>query len=169
MSNDQPFTSRLFIIIALVISLPVIGIVALFGFVGVGLLTGHVADTKVLPGNKLPPRVAKTVAESAGLAPDERILYFYSTAMTPEGDGNLVTDQRVISYVDDGTDSWCEWIAIEDITAVYFDKSESWLDDSTIVVTSSDGTELTLYASNEAGGDVRFADAIRTAAKRDGG
>lgn len=132
-------------------------------------MTGHVADTKVLPGNKLPPRVAETVAASAGLAQGERILYFYSTAMTPEGDGNLVTDQRVISYVNDGTDAWCDWIAIEDITAVHFDKSESWLDDSTIVVVSSDGTELTLYASNEGGGDVRFVDAIRAAAKLDGG
>ena len=169
MNMNQPATPRFIVIIGFVIALPIIAIVALIGFVGWGMMTGRVADTKVLPGNKLPPRVAKIVAASADLAPGERILYFYSAAITPEGDGNLVTDLRVISYVDDGTDAWCEWIAIEDITAVHFHKSESWLDDSTIVVTSSDGSELTLYASNEGGGDVRFVDAIRTAAKLDGG
>ena len=66
------------------------------------------------------------------------------------------------------TDAWCDSIAIDDIVSVDFFKSESWLEDSTIIVTSSDGSELTLYASSEGGGDVRFVNAIRSAAKLDG-
>lgn len=168
MSIDRQPTSNVAIVIGLAIALPAAALMVVFGLVGWGLMTGHVADSKVLPGNKLPPRVASTVATAAGLAADERILYFYSAALTPEGDGNLMTNERVISYVDDGTDSWRDSIAIEDIVSVEFIESESWLDDSTIVVTSSDGSELTLYASSEGGGDVRFVDAIRKAAKLDG-
>ena len=169
MNDAQPTSSRLLLIVAASIALAFIAIVTLFGFVGLGLMTGRVADTKVLPGNKLPSRVAQTVTASAGLAPGERILYFYSSAMTPKGDGNLLTDKRVISYVDDGTNPWCDFIAVGDIASVDFTRSESWLDDSTVVVTSSDGSQLTLYASGEGGGDVRFVDAIRRAAKLDGG
>lgn len=169
MSNAQQNRSHLFLIVGLVIAISFVAIIALFAFVGWGVMTGQISDTKVLPGNKLPPRIAKTVAGLAGFVPGERITYFYSATMTPEGDGNLITDQRVISYFDDGVDARCDWIAIEDITAVHFDKSENWLEDSTIVVTSSDGTELTLYASNESDGDTRFVEAIRTAAKLDSG
>ncbi|TVP97514.1 MAG: hypothetical protein EA381_14735 [Planctomycetaceae bacterium] len=168
-SIDRQPTPKTFIIIGVVACLPLAALISVCGVVSWGIVTGRVADTKVLAGNKLPPRVASTVAASAGLAPGERILFFYSAAMTPEGDGNLLTDRRVISYVDDGTGGWCESIAIDDIVSVHFVKSESWLDDSTIIVTSSDGFELTLYASTEAGGDVRFVEAIRSAAKVDGG
>ena len=169
MNHAQPTSSRLVLIVAALIASVLIAIISLFGFVGWGLMTGRFADTKVLPGNKLPSRIAQTVSASAGLAPGERILYFYSSAMTPEGDGNLLTDQRVISYVNDGTDAWCDSIAVDDIVSVHFTKSDNWLDDSTIVITSSDGSELTLYASSEGGGDDRFVNAIRSAAKMDGG
>ena len=169
MHDAQPASSRLLLVVAALIALVLIVIVSLLGFVGWGLMTGRVADTKVLPGNKLPSRISQTVSASAGLAPGERILYFYSSAMTPQGDGNLLTDRRVISYVDDGTDAWCHAIAVDDIVSVDFTKSESWLEDSTIIVMSSDGFELTLFASNEGGGDVGFVDAIRRAAKLDGG
>lgn len=169
MSNAQPASSRLFLAVATLIALLLIAVVSLFGAVGWGLMTGRIADTKVLPGNKLQPRIVKTISPSAGLAPGEQIQYFYSSAMTPTGDGNLLTNQRVISYVNDGTDAWCSSIAIDDIVSVNFIKSDGWLEDSTIVVTSSDGSELTLYASNEGGGDEQFVEAIRRAAKLDGG
>ncbi|MEO0477572.1 MAG: hypothetical protein AAF085_16635 [Planctomycetota bacterium] len=168
MSTDGQHRPGLLGIIGLAAAVACIAFIALISFLGWGIVTGRVSETKVLAGNKLPPRLVKVVSASAGLNPGERIIYFYSAAIMPAGDGNLLTDQRVISYVDDGTDAWCDWIAIEDIIAVNFDKSESWLDDSTIVVTSSDGSEITLYASSEGGGDVRFVDAIRKAAKLDG-
>ncbi|WP_143549367.1 hypothetical protein [Rhodopirellula bahusiensis] len=167
MSNAQPSYSRPLLILAGLLSIPLMAIIALFAAVGWGLMTGHVADTKVLPGGKLPPRITKIVSASAGLAQDERILFFYSSAMTPEGDGNLLTDRRVVSYVADGTDTWCDSIALDEVESVDFIQSDSWLEDSTIVIVSTDGYELTLYASNEGGGDVRFVDAIRRAAKLD--
>ena len=169
MSIDRQTGSKLLIVIGIAVGLPIAASIVVCGFVGWGMATGRVADTKVLPGNKLPPRLAGVVAESAGLAPGERILFFYSVAMTPEGDGNLLTDRRVISYVHDGTGAWCDSIAVDDIVSIDFVKSNSWLEDSTIIVTSSDGSEITLYASTEGGGDVRFVEAIRSAAKVDGG
>ena len=167
--NVKPKTkTRLFVIAGIVVAIPVVAIFGLCLFVGLGMTSGHFADTKVLPGDKLPKLVSKTVTESAGLAPGERIVYFYSSAFTPKGDGNLLTNKRVISYVDDGIDQWCESIAIEDIASVHFEQSDNWIDDSTITVVSADGTELTLFASNEADGDAKFAKAIRAAAKLDG-
>ena len=167
MNAIEDHRSKLLALVGIVIAVPIIAVLALLGFVGWGLTTGHIADTKVVAGNKLPPRVVKSVSAAAGLEPGERILYFYSSAITPTGDGNLLTDQRVISYVDDGTEAWRESIAIEDVVSVEFKQSVSWLEDSTIVVTSSDGTELTLYACNEGGGDARFVEAIRAAAKQE--
>ncbi|HBE68799.1 MAG TPA: hypothetical protein DDW52_11690 [Planctomycetaceae bacterium] len=171
MENVTQSKSRIPLVIGLavgvVIGLPIIAFLGFCVVLGVGMSAGVVADTEVLPGNKLPPRAKKTVVASAGLDPGERIVYFYSAAISPDGDGNLLTDRRVISYVDDGSDRWCESIAIEDIVSVQFDRNEAWFEDSTIIVTSSDGTELELYASNENDGDVKFVDAIKTAAKLD--
>ncbi|MEM8866290.1 MAG: hypothetical protein AAGF31_12160 [Planctomycetota bacterium] len=165
MSTDHPENSRSQTLLGVAIALPIIAFLMFCGYVGWGLATGLVPDTKVLPGDELPSGLVKVVTKSAGLVPGERIIFFYSAAMTPEGDGNLLTDQRVISYVDDGNNKWADWIAIEDIVEMRFDKSDSWLEDSTIVVTSADGTELTLLASNEGGGDEQFVNAIRAASK----
>jgi len=143
--------------------------VLVIGLVSWGLMTGRLSDTKVLPGNKLAARTVEIVSVSADLGPSERILYYYSTAMTPAGEGNLLTNLRVISYVDYGTDVRRDSIAVEDIVLVEFVQSESWEDDSSIIVTSSDGFELTLYASPEGGADRRFFEAIRRASGLDTG
>lgn len=166
-STEDQRRSSLPVIIGLIVAVPLAALVAIAGFAVWGVLTGRIADSKVLPGNKLPPRLVDTISASAGLKADERILYFYAAALTPAGDGNLLTNQRVISYVDDGTDAWCHWTDNDQIVAVRFDKSDSWIEDSTIVVESSDGSELTLYASSEEDGDDRFFQAIKKAAGLD--
>lgn len=167
MSSARSASSRLLLVVAIFVGLLIIATVSFFGLVGWGLATGRVADTKVLPGDKLHPRIVQAISKAADLAPGEQIRYFYSSAITPEGDGNLLTDQRVVSYMNDGTDAWCSSIAVEDIVSVEFIKSDNWIEDSIVTVVSSDGTELVLVVSNEDNGDVQFVNAIRRAAKLD--
>ena len=126
------------------------------------MTTGRIADTKLLPGNKLPPSVTRQVSTSAKLKPGEQVLYFYSTAMTPTGDGNILTNRRVISYVDDGTNAWVSSIALDSVASFDFDRSDSWLEDSVLTVIAEDGTQLVLYLSIEGDGDIRFVDALRS-------
>ncbi len=161
MNQARPNSSRCLIGCALLAAVPIAVLFLVFLVFGFGILSGHIADSKVVTGRKLPARVSKVVKESASLEADEKILYFYSTTITPDGDGNVVTNKRVISYVNDGTDAWCESILIEDIAEVEFLKSDGWLEDSVIVVISNDGTELTLYAATEEKGDERMVKEIR--------
>ena len=159
---------RRFLKIAGVLFAVAVGLVfALVLAAGVAIQTGHVANTRVVAGNKLPSRVTKLVADRAEFFPGERIRFFYSAAMTPGGDGNVLTDRRVISYVDDGSDAWCEWLMLDDVVAAEFAFRGDFFEDSEIVVAASDGTLLTLYVSAEADGDERFLDAIREAAGLD--
>lgn len=168
MEQAKPPPSRLLLATVALIALLLIAILCIVGAVGWGLMTGRITATSVLAGNKLQPRMVQAISTSAGLLPGEKILYFYGAAMFPETDGNLLTNQRVVSYVDDGTAAWSSSVALDDIVSVDFAKSDTWLEDSTITVTSSDGAELMLFASNEGRGDERFVDAIRRAAKRAG-
>lgn len=56
-------------------------------------------DSAVTPGNALPAFVGELLLENGVLLPEEQILYLYSAAFTDYmNDGNLLTDQRVISY-----------------------------------------------------------------------
>ncbi|KAA1257115.1 hypothetical protein LF1_55150 [Rubripirellula obstinata] len=169
MNDTRQHGPTVLVTVGAVLALFASGAIALFAFVGWGLTTGRLADTKVLSGNKIPPRIATSVTVAAGLLPGEQISHFYSASMTPQGDGNVLTNKRVISYVNDGSNAWCTSVDLGDIASVRLLASDSWLEDSTIVVTSSDDSELILYASTEDGGDLRFADAIRVAAVDDGG
>ena len=129
-----------------------IAIFVLLGIVWYGVSSGWLTSTAAIPQNKIPKKQLREIDHIVGLGPTEIVLYFYSTTMTVSGDGNLFTNERVISYTDfqviDAT-----YGEIEEIT---FNQSTSWLEDSTIAIFLLDGTTFSLWVSTESGRDKEF-------------
>ena len=85
------------------------------------------------------------------------MLYFYSSALfSIRGDGNLFTDQRVISYQEYDGELELNDAVYDAIASIDFEPSDSWLDDSTITITLDDGSWFVLYVSKESNGDKTF-------------
>ena len=143
--------------------------IAVILFVSYGVFTGQLSSTEVLAGVKIPPRQHAEVAKIAGLNPNERITFFYSASMTPAGDGNLVTDQRIASYSVDGSGKWIDDVPLVDVASADIMRGETWVDDSVITVYRRDGTSVILYASRENNGDLRMFKAIQSAIKQNAG
>ncbi len=72
-----------------------LGLCLLLGF---GLQSGYLAATEVLSGSKLPEHQRTEIVKIVNLRPGERILYYYCAGFVVAEDGNLITNQRVISY-----------------------------------------------------------------------
>ena len=130
------------------------------GFVGYGLSTGNLADTAALPQNKIPQNQLSKIAQIVNLRSNENVLYFYSTTMTVSGDGNLFTNERVISYTNDSESPQVYDATYSEIEDITFTPSTSWLDDSTITITLEDGTTFDLWVSTESGRDKAFHDRL---------
>jgi hypothetical protein len=140
------------------VGLGLLALVAVLVAVGVGIETGDVPDTAALPAGKIPPRTIARLRSLGIVEPGETVLYFYSQAMwSVEGDGNLFTDRRVISYQKDeegGLELFsATWDRVDDLT---FENSDSWLEDSTITVFTDDGNWFVLLVSAEGGRDDDF-------------
>jgi len=86
----------------------------------------------------------------------ENVLFFYSASFTIRGDGNLFTDQRVISYQDADGVLDIRDATYDEIAEIDFAPAGSWMDDSTITITTQDGTWFVLYVSTWSKGDKRF-------------
>lgn len=145
------------------ITLLVFALVAVFATCGVvwyGLSSGWLASTAALPQNKIPQRQLTEIRRIVRLRPTENILYFYSTTMTVSGDGNLFTNERVISYTGDSASQQLTDATYDEIEDIAFNQSTSWLDDSTITITLQDGTTFDLWVSNDSGRDTAFFDRL---------
>jgi hypothetical protein len=138
---------------ALVVGLVVVFLVVL----GAAIETGMVPDTAAKPVGKIPSRQLRKLQEMGVTREGEKVLFFYSAAFLDiRGDGNLFTDQRVISYYDaDGTLD-ISAASFDEIAEIDFAPSDSWLEDSTITITKRDGTWFVLYVSTDSHGDELF-------------
>src|SRR5690606_24084434 len=58
----------------------------------------------VVTGDALSPEVVEVIAEKINLRPGETIQFFYSMGLPPQVLGNVVTNQRVVSY-EEGTET----------------------------------------------------------------
>ncbi len=130
------------------------------GFVWYGLGSGRLASTAALPQNKIPQNQLTEIRRIVGLRPSENVLYFYSATMTVIGDGNLFTNERIISYTSDSTSSQVTDAAYDEVEDIAITPSTSWLDDSTITITLRDGTTFDLWVSTESGRDKGFYDRL---------
>lgn len=134
-----------------------VGILAIVLAVAIGIETGRLPDSAAKPIGKIHPRQLKQLVQMGVIEPDENVLYFYSGAMfSIRGDGNLFTGQRVISYQENEGQLEINDATYSDIASLDYEPSDSWMDDSTIIVTLDDESWFVLYVSRESNSDKTF-------------
>ena len=136
-------------------------LVAFVLVLGFAVEGGYIPDSAAQPAGKIHPRYLKELKAMGVVEPEENVLYFYSAALLSlRDDGNLFTDQRVISYQE--VDGELEVLSAryEEITDIDFDQSGAWGEESTITVTREDGTWFVLLVGTEGSGDQSFYDRL---------
>ena len=125
-------------------------------------------STQVIAGRDLPAGQRNYLRAEQIVDDSEQIEHFYSTGiLSIKDDGNLVTDQRIISYWRD-PDSRAlvvESARYEDIKDFHLERGDTFTD-STMTVVNQDGSEFILLLSTEADGDQRCLDAAETMWRR---
>ena len=134
-----------------------ISILVLLFVINLALELGWIPDTVALPASKINPRHISKLAQMGIIKSGEKVYYFYSAGMfSISEDGNLFTDDRVISYQEfDGQFDVYE-ATYDEIASINLDTSGSWLDDSTITITLKDDSWFILIVSKEDDGDQKF-------------
>ncbi|MDA8746543.1 hypothetical protein N9N28_18120 [Rubripirellula amarantea] len=119
-------------------------------WLGMMIESGNMPDTTVVAGNKLSKAARDAIDKAVTLRPDETIVYFYSMGLLSwEEDGNLITNQRVVSYSQFEGELFVDEADYEQFEEVYTSFFESWLDDSAVTIVTKQGDEFTIYLSNE--------------------
>jgi hypothetical protein len=124
--------------------------------------TGLVPSPTVVAGTELSERQARLIREFAELRPHEKIDFYYSNAFISfEEDGNIVTDERVVSYYldDAGTGMvasayFKEIVSLRVLLGTFFEPT-------VILVCLANDEYFTLYAGAQEKEDRRFVDTIK--------
>lgn len=128
-----------------------------FVVIGVGVTTGHFADSAAVPAGKIHPRQLRQLREMGVVADEERVQYFYSASLLSiHGDGNLFTDWRVISYQELDGELEIAWAGYDEIAGIEFLPGAAYSGDSIVEITLHDESWFVLYVSREGRGDERF-------------
>ena len=124
---------------------------------------GVFPSSAVVNGNELPQRYLAYLVSEGIVAPDEKVQMFYSAGITSiSGDGNLLTDKRVISYERINGKLSVYAAYIENISDVKIVQNGDFLNDTIIGVWTTDGGGFRLFLSVEDSGDTRFINEIKT-------
>ena len=117
-------------------------------WIGLKIDSGEIPDTAVLPGNKLSSAARDSINQVVTLRPDESIQFFYCQDMLDwSADGNLITNQRIISYQQDGELIYFE-ADFDDIVSLTPNFGE-WPDDTSLLVETKEGEVFVLYFADE--------------------
>ena len=121
-------------------------------------LVPHVA---VVEGSRVPPWHVEWMLEQGMLIEDETVVYFYGGGLLSfRIDGNIITDQAVVTYWQEEAETYFDYANYEEITSVDVSYGSSLFEDTTIRVIRSDGAELLLWASTDEGRDHEFVAAL---------
>jgi len=124
-------------------------------------------STVATPGSQLSERTRNILIEEGLITPDENVLYFYSAALfSVREEGNLFTDQQVVSYEVVEGETFVFAANYEEIEAIDVNYGDGWLTDTEITVRAQDGNEFLLIASGEEGGDREFVTRLMSEWKR---
>ncbi len=148
------------------------GVVVVAGllYLGLGIENGRIPDTVALPKSKIHSNTLKILREMGVLEAQEEVQYFYSEGLLSiEETGNLFTDSRVIAYRTDDEGLQLYAATYPEIATVDFVPSESWLDDSTVTITTHNGDWFVLFVSAESQGDDLFYQRLLEQWKQAGG
>lgn len=138
----------------------VVAVLATLMMIGAAEMLGYLPPNGVVTGKQLSKFNKKILLENKFISGDEEIVYFYSAGLFRiKEDGNLLTNQRVISYWEGDDEDGYESIYMGDVTDVSVEYSENWYEDSKITVTS-DNNELYLFVPSDGGLDKKFVEKL---------
>lgn len=111
----------------------------------------------VIGGDEIKPRHTASLRERGVMSENEQIIVFYSAALfSILSDGNMLTDQRVVSYETIDGELFVYDAAYEDIAGFTVLSEGSYWEDTIIGIETVSDEQFVILASPEAGGDKRF-------------
>ena len=127
----------------------IVGIIV-FAFLLIGSIAGNIGpDTSVYLGRQIPKKFVNEIKSIGLLEEGEEIAYFYSDAFLDIKSGlYFLTEERVVLF----SDAWeIPEIVIyyDDIKDAYFERNESFWEDSYIVIITKNGLEVEFPVSSE--------------------
>ena len=124
--------------------------------------TGILPNTQVMSGRQLPGHVVSMLKERGLLQEGEEVIYYYSTALfSYADDGNYFTENRVVSYWQEGGAFSAEQARYEEIEDIEVEHSNFYLDDTQVTIKRKDGTGFILLVSAEEEKDHQFVDSVK--------
>lgn len=125
----------------------------------------------MVTADDMPAWIRSTLENSDIVGPDEEILFFYSTdRIGVRDDGNLLTDERVVSWTTDTGDGGFELDAadFDEIEALEFTPAAAWWDEAVLHVRCKvrpgavvEGRSFNLYLSGDNDDARRFIAELR--------
>lgn len=112
-------------------------------------------------GGRLPAEHLQALRSAGHVGPDEVVRFFYSDGPgTVLQDGNLFTDDRIVSYVADMDTTWASSARFEEVVDLDVRAGGSDEPLSAISVALGDGSTFSLIVATEGGGDRDFIAAM---------
>lgn len=156
---NPPATMPLWRKIAVWSSVSITTAVVLFLFTfGMLIETGVVPSYEVEDHSSMPDRQVAQLRENSILAPGETIALYYSAGVTNiMEDGNIITNQRVISYwTDENEELQVIAASFSDLSEVEVLSKGDAMNDTVLRVTQTNGDSFQLFVTVEGNGDNRF-------------
>lgn len=145
---------------------PLTGLVCL----GLGIEAGYIPEDRVFSREQLSDAALDRIEAIVPLEDGETLAYYFAAGLTWEDSGSVITDRRLVAYesVDGDIRVWeTDYADIDSIETIW---SDSWLDDTAVLVVPDRGVSYTLLLSTEEGGDrqaVRYIETRLTEARAD--
>lgn len=119
--------------------------------------------TDTMEWNSMPERSQRAVEQIVPPLAGEKYLYFYSLGVVSfEEDGNLITNQRVVSYANEDGEPWIAEARYGEITDISVNQGSNFFDDTVITVHHEDeDDDFELYFSIKRGLDRKIVQYIR--------
>jgi len=141
----------------------------IFFYIGVGILSltimafgcfiiigAFAPETEVIPGKMLKNKYSDFVREQRLIEAGDEIIYWYSNGLLDFKSGfYFFTREKVVVYSKDWEDPAIV-VPFNIIDDIYLKRSNSFLEESLIVLMLNDNTEVWVPVSNEKDGDMRF-------------
>jgi len=127
----------------------------------IAVLSFSMVPSHVLKQSEIPSSYQRTLVEAGILEPDEQIRFFYSLGLfSILEEGNILTDERVVSYETWEAGLLVSSAAYPDIQDVDVEYAKGVLDDTTLTISTVGGDQFLLFLSNEKGRDREFLSAL---------
>lgn len=97
------------------------------------------------------------------VSPGEQVLFFYSAGLfSILEDGNVLTDERIISYVTQDSELSIASAFFEEVAQIWIENEGGTFEDAVVAIETDDGRLFYLLLSVEDGGHLAFLDELRS-------